>query len=311
MNSAAAPLASASTSGRRRPVGARSTAFPGALPPLAGLGVRFDHVDAWLERAPEVGFAEIHAENFMMAGGPAFELLDAVCEQYPLSLHGVALSLGGTDPLDLDHLARLRRLVERCQPASFSEHLAWSSHEGVYFNDLLPVAYDSPTLRRVAEHIDQTQEALGMTLLLENPSTYVEFAASDWDEVDFLEELARRTGCGLLLDVNNVVVSAANHGFSASYYVHRFPLHRVGEIHIAGHDEQRDAAGVPVLIDSHGSDVAETTWALLDQALELAGPRPVLLERDNDVPAIEELRPELERVVAALTRVEMTNALAS
>lgn len=309
MNSVATPLANASTSGRGMPVGARSTAFPGALPPLAGLGMRFDHADAWLERSPEVGFAEIHAENFMMAGGPALELLDAVCQHYPVSLHGVALSLGGTDPLDRQHLARLRQLVDRCRPASFSEHLAWSSHDGVYFNDLLPVAYDAPTLRRVADYIDQTQEALGMTLLLENPSTYVEFAASDWDEVDFLEEIARRTGCGLLLDVNNVVVSAANHGFSASYYVHRFPLHRVGEIHIAGHDEQRDAAGVPVLIDNHGSDVAEVTWSLLDRALELAGPRPVLLERDNDVPAIDELRPDLERIAEALARAEKTDAL--
>lgn len=273
------------------------------LPLSAGLGLRPEHATAWLAGVPEVGFAEVHAENYMMAGGPALALLDAVAERYPVSLHGVALSLGGAGPLDRDHLGRLSALVRRIRPASFSEHLAWSSHEGTYYNDLFPVAYDRPTLLRVARHIDQTQDALGTRLLLENPATYIAFSHSDWAEVDFLTEIARRTGCGLLLDVNNVAVSAHNHGYLAQDYIARFPHHLTGEIHIAGHEAQRDADGRMVLIDDHGSPVSTNVWNLLDLALERGGQRPVLLERDSNVPAFEELLPELRWINDALAVV--------
>ncbi|MBY0581881.1 MAG: DUF692 domain-containing protein [Sphingomonas sp.] len=305
MGTAAAPYPAASASGRTFASGLPPVASGTGLPSSVGLGLRFEHGDAWSQSVPEVGFAEIHAENFMMAGGPALALLDSVAAAYPISLHGVALSLGGSDPLDGEHLARLAALVARIAPASFSEHLAWSSHNGIYFNDLLPVAYDNATLRRVVSHIDKTQEALSMPLLLENPSTYVTHVSDDWEEVEFLTEIARRSGCGLLLDVNNVQVSATNHRISPVDYINRFPLHLVGEIHIAGHEQQEDSLGMPVLIDSHGAPVAESVWRLLDQALAIAGPRPVLLERDNDVPSLSELAFELCRIREALNRAEI------
>lgn len=279
-----------------------------ALPPSVGLGVRQEHAGAWLAGIPEVGFAEIHAENYMMRGGPALELLSHIASDYALSIHGVALSLGGEDPIDQVHLKRVAELVGRLKPASFSEHLAWSRHDGIYLNDLLPIAYDSTTLARVTSHIHQVQDALKMPLLLENPSTYISFASSTWDEVDFLDELASRTGCGLLLDVNNVAVSAHNHGYSARDYIDRFPIHRVGEIHVAGHHEQSEDDGGTVLIDSHGSPVADNVWQLLDRALTRGGPLPVLLERDNDVPPIKDLHPEIIRIKNALVRAEAVHA---
>ncbi len=278
------------------------------LPRDVGLGLRHEHASAWLDGKAGAGFApafaEIHAENYMMEGGPALDLLDRIAERYPLSIHGVALSLAGEDALDTGHLAALKRLIERYQPASFSEHLAWSSHAGVYFNDLLPVAYTGETLARVARRIDQAQAALGVRLLLENPSSYLRYDASDWDEVDFLTELARRTGCGLLLDVNNVAVSAHNAGFDAQSYIDRFPLDLVGEIHIAGHDAQWDGAGQTVLIDGHGSPVSQAVWNLLDRVLEHGGPRPVLLERDNNVPPPAELIPELSRAARMVEQAD-------
>lgn len=279
--------------------------FPGSaarstLPVAAGLGLRPEHAGTWRAGFPGVAFAEVHAENYMTEGSPALDLLESIARDYPVSLHGVALSLGGTDPLDRDHLARLRRLVDRFGPVSFSEHLAWSSHEGIYYNDLLPVAYDGTTLARVADHIEQTQDALGMRMLLENPATYVAFDNSSWHEIDFLAELARRTGCGLLLDVNNVAVSAHNNGFSPTAYISRFPHDLVGEIHVAGHASQDDGGQGTVLIDSHGENVADRTWYLLDLAIDFGGPKPVLLERDNHIPPVEELLPDLQRIGALL-----------
>lgn len=310
MGSAASQFGTASASGRNpQPSERLARGFRG-LPSAVGLGLRPEHAAAWSAGVPGVGFTEIHAENYMMAGGPALRFLDEVAERYPLSLHGVALSLGGEGPLDRDHLGRLKKLIDRYHPVSFSEHLAWSSHKGVFYNDLLPVAYDTTTLTRVANHIATTQEMLGMRLLLENPSTYVTFASSDWGEVDFLGEIALRTGCGLLLDVNNVAVSAHNHGYSPADYIARFPHHLVGEIHIAGHDEQPEAVGSTVRIDGHGSPVSESVWNLLDQAITMGGPRPVLLERDNAVPALEDLLPDLQRIAAALDAAEVDHAVA-
>jgi uncharacterized protein len=272
------------------------------LPPSAGLGLHREHLDQVLAGAGRLGFIEIHAENFMSEGGPNLALLDRLARQYPISLHGVALSLGGEAGLDQAHLKRLRRIIDRIAPASFSEHLAWANHDGVYFNDLLPIAYDTATLARVAEHIDAAQAALGMRLLLENPSTYVSYVSSTWDEVDFLTEIARRTGCGLLLDINNAVVSSVNHGWNPQDYLQRFPLGLVGEIHLAGHAEATDEAGAPLLIDSHGEAIAEPVWSLYADVIARAGPLPTLIERDNDIPAFAVIAAEVARAAAILSR---------
>jgi uncharacterized protein (UPF0276 family) len=205
-------------------------------------------------------------------------------------------------PLDAEHLARLKLLCDRYEPESFSEHLAWSSHGEVYFNDLLPLPYTEETLARVAEHVDQVQEALGRQMLLENPSTYIRFVESTIPEIEFLAEVARRTGCGLLLDVNNVFVSAKNHGTHPADYLDAFPFARVGEIHLGGHDESADDAGAPLLIDAHGSPVADPVWALYAKVIERAGPLPTLVEWDNNVPDWATLRGEAIAAQALLDR---------
>jgi hypothetical protein len=258
----------------------------GDLPARAGIGLKLEHAEAILAARPAVGFFEVHAENFMGAGGPPHRWLTAIRERWPLSLHGVGLSIGGADPLDDAHLRRLAVLCDRYQPASFSEHLAWSSHGPCFLNDLLPIAYDRPTLRRVCEHVDEVQSVLRRRMLLENPSTYLELAASTMDEVDFIAEVAARTGCGLLLDISNVQVSAVNHADDANAYLARFPLDVVGEVHLAGYAPDRDAEGRPLLIDDHGSPVAGVVWDLFAATIARAGPLPTLIEWDNDVPAL-------------------------
>jgi uncharacterized protein (UPF0276 family) len=205
--------------------------------------------------------------------------------------------------LDRDHLARLKHLVDWLQPASFSEHLAWSTHDGAFYNDLLPLPYTNGSLSRVAEHIDLVQETLQRPMLLENPSSYLAFAESTWSETDFLAELVRRTGCGLLLDINNVFVSATNLGYSPTGYIDKYPLDHVVEMHLGGHDTDADDLGAPLLIDSHGSEVADPVWDLLDYALARTGPKPLLVEWDTDVPAWHVLRAEADRAEAALARV--------
>ena len=262
------------------------------LPARAGVGFKPMHFRDILTAARPVGFFEVHAENYMGAGGPPHAHLRALRERYALSVHGVGLSIGSMQPLDRDHLARLKTLCDRYQPESFSEHLAWSSHGGVYFNDLLPLPYTPQTLARVAEHIDQLQTTLGRTMLLENPSTYVGIADSTIAEVEFLAEVANRTGCGLLLDVNNVFVSATNQGMQALSYLETFPLDRVREIHLGGHDEETGDAGAPLLIDAHGSAVADAVWALYALVIARTGPLPTLIEWDNDVPDWPTLRAE-------------------
>jgi hypothetical protein len=254
------------------------------LPARAGLGFKPAHFREIIAAMQPIGFFEVHAENFMGAGGPPHAQLRALRERYALSLHGVGLSIGSMQPLDRDHLARLKLLCDRYEPASFSEHLAWSSHGGVYFNDLLPLPYTLPTLARVAEHIDTVQTVLGRTMLLENPSSYVRLAESVIPEVDFLAELSKRTGCELLLDINNVFVSSKNHGVDPLSYLQSFPFDRVKEIHLGGHDEEADDAGMPLLIDSHGSAVADAVWTLYAQVIGRTGALPTLIEWDNDVP---------------------------
>jgi uncharacterized protein (UPF0276 family) len=254
------------------------------LPARAGVGFKPAHFREIIAAMQPIGFFEVHAENFMGAGGPPHAQLRALRERYALSLHGVGLSIGSMQPLDRDHLARLKLLCDRYEPASFSEHLAWSSHGGVYFNDLLPLPYTLPTLARVAEHIDTVQTVLGRTMLLENPSSYVRLAESVIPEVDFLAELSKRTGCELLLDINNVFVSSKNHGVDPLSYLQSFPFDRVKEIHLGGHDEEADDAGMPLLIDSHGSAVADAVWTLYAQVIGRTGALPTLIEWDNDVP---------------------------
>ncbi|MBM3391259.1 MAG: DUF692 domain-containing protein [Betaproteobacteria bacterium] len=258
---------------------------PAALPKRGGVGLKPEHFRHILDAQPDIGFFEVHAENYMVAGGPFHHYLERIRADHALSIHGVGLSIGGEDPLDELHLDRLAALLARYQPESFSEHLAWSSHGGAFFNDLLPAPYHAGTLARVCAHIDRVQERLGRRMLLENPATYVEFEASTMTETDFIAEVVRRTGCGLLLDVNNAYVSCTNHHRDARAYLRALPLAAVGEIHLAGHAREVDAAGAPLLIDSHGAPVAEAVWALYDFALSLVGPQPTLIERDNDLPA--------------------------
>ncbi len=273
------------------------------LPPLPGVGYKPQHYSAILDNPAPVGWFEVHAENYMGDGGRPLAQLRALSERFAISVHGVGLSIGGPERLDPDHLARLKHLVGWLNPASFSEHLAWSTHDSHFLNDLLPLPYTPDTLTRVCDHIDEVQEVLGRRMLLENPSSYLAFVESTLDETDFLSEIARRTGCGLLLDVNNVFISATNLGYSPQEYIARFPLDAVGEIHLAGHDEDHDDFGAPLLIDSHGREVAEPVWALLDLVLDRAGARPLLIEWDTDVPDWPVLAAEALRAQKALERV--------
>ncbi|WP_171178462.1 DUF692 family multinuclear iron-containing protein [Ruegeria sp. HKCCD8929] len=273
------------------------------LPAAPGVGYKPQHFAQILEAAAPVEWLEIHAENYMGDGGRPLAQLRHLSEQFPISVHGVGLSIGGEGALDPDHLARLKHLVGWLDPASFSEHLAWSTHDSHFLNDLLPLPYTDATLNRVCEHIDQVQEVVGRQMLLENPSSYLAFDESTWAEPDFLREIARRTGCGLLLDVNNVFVSATNLDYSPQGYIDAYPLEKVGEIHLGGHDEDEDDHGRPLLIDSHGREVVDPVWSLLDYVLDRSGPKPVLIEWDTDVPDWPVLRDEAVRAQTALERI--------
>ncbi|QZP35645.1 DUF692 domain-containing protein [Pseudomonas sp. DR48] len=268
---------------------------PFGLPPRAGLGLKTEHFREVLGSQPDIGFFEVHAENYMVAGGPFHHYLGLIREQYPLSLHGVGLSIGAEGPLDIQHLQRLARLIERYQPHAFSEHLAWSSHGPVFLNDLLPLAYDTPTLNRVCEHIDQVQTTLKRPMLLENPATYLAFERSTIDEADFIREVINRTGCGLLLDVNNVYVSSINHQRDPLAYIDALPLHAVGELHLAGFAEDTDDLGDRLLIDDHGAPIDNAVWALYRQVLERVGPVATLIERDNQLPVFNVLHAEVRQ----------------
>lgn len=258
--------------------------FSNPIDGVAGTSFKPEHLSAILEAGPQRAFFEVHAENYMGAGGPPHRALEAIRRDHPLSLHGVCMSIGGPQPLDKAHLARFRGLVARYQPALVSEHLAWSTHDTSFFNDLLPLPYTEATLRCVCDHIDQVQNAIRRPLLLENPSTYVAFRESSLSETDFIRNVAERTGCGLLLDVNNVFVSATNHGFSALEYLADFPLSRVAEIHLAGHAEQADDEGDLLLIDSHDGPVANAVWKLYEIVIQRRGRVPTLIEWDSKIP---------------------------
>lgn len=276
------------------------TAAHTSLPNAPGVGYKPQHFAEIMQGAEPVEWLEIHAENYMGDGGRPLAQLRHLAERFAISVHGVGLSIGGETPLDPDHLARLKHLVGWLNPASFSEHLAWSTHDGAFYNDLLPLPYTNATLNRVCDHIDQLQGVIGRRMLLENPSSYLAFAESTWSEPEFLAEISRRTGCGLLLDVNNVFVSATNLDFSPQGYIDAFALDKVGEIHLGGHDEDEDDHGHPLLIDSHGREVVDPVWTLLDYTLAQSGEKPVLIEWDTDVPDWPILAAEAERAAFAL-----------
>ncbi len=276
---------------------------PSSLPDRCGLGLKAEHYRDILAAKPDVGFFEIHAENYMGGGGPPHRYLTAIRDDYPISLHGVGLSIGGDRPLDRDHLQRLKDLSDRYEPGLFSEHLAWSTHESGYLCDLLPLPYTSGTLQRVCDHIEQTQTAMGRQMLLENPSSYLDFEESTYSEGQFIAEIVRRTGCGLLLDVNNVFISAVNLKFPAIAYIDAYPLSHVQEIHIAGHDVTRDDAGHPLLIDSHGASVVDEVWDLYAAVIARTGALPTLVERDNNVPSLDVLVAEARQADRLMRRM--------
>jgi len=264
------------------------------IPNQSGAGFKGEHFASIMESNSTVGFFEIHAENYMGAGGLPHRMLTAIREKYPLSVHGVGLSIGAEGPLDTEHLTRLKNVVDRYQPGLVSEHLAWSTHDTNFLNDLLPVPYTKAVLDRVVEHIDQVQTTLGRQILLENPSTYVAFSQSEMKEVDFIRQVQKRTGCGLLLDVNNVHVSATNQNYDAKDYLASFPVEHVGEIHLGGHARDVDDQGAPLLIDAHDREVDDAVWGLYAHLIGNIGPRPTLIEWDNDVPAWHILKADVD-----------------
>lgn len=280
----------------------RDTRSPG-LPAAPGVGFKPQHFDALMADPGAAAWVEVHAENYLGAGGRPQAQLAALAARFPVSIHGVGLSIGGPGPLDARHLARLRALCDRIGPAGFSEHLAWSTHEGGYLPDLLPLPYTAATLARVSDHVAAVQDALGRRILLENPATYLSFAETEMEETDFLATVATRTHCGLLLDVNNVLVACTNRGEDPDAWLARLPLDLVGEIHIAGHALDADDHGAPLLIDDHGAPVADPVWHLLDGVIRRGGPRPVLVEWDNDVPEWPELEAEAARAARVLACV--------
>ena len=274
-----------------------------SLPCVAGIGLRPPHVARVRSERPAIGWLEVHSENYFVDGGPALAALDAIRADYPLSLHGVGMSLGSADALDTGHLARLKRLADRIEPAAISEHLCWGRVDGRHLNDLLPLPFTDEALGVCCDRIDAVQRALRRPLLVENVSAYLRFGADAMPEWDFVAAVVRRTGCKLLFDVNNIYVNAVNHGFDPLLYLGAIPGDAVAEIHLAGFD-----ASGPCLIDTHGARVAPPVWALYRATIERFGPKPTLLEWDTDLPALEVLLDEARTAQAIL---EEANALAA
>lgn len=255
---------------------------------MAGIGLKSRHAAELLDQLPRLSFLEIHAENYFGDGGPPHRWLAALAEHYPLSVHGIGLSLGSPS-LDDDHLDAFARVVERTAPILVSEHLAWAQTGGVWMNDLLPIPYTSATLDMVARNIERTQDRVRRPLLVENPSAAYGWAESSLTEAQFLAELSARTGCGILLDINNLYVSAANTGLDADAYLRALPAQAVGQYHLAGHHVSVLEDGSQIRIDDHGSAVSDAVWQLYAQALRLIGPRPTLIEWDTDIPPLSTL----------------------
>lgn len=259
----------------------------------AGLGLKAEHYEHALDCTASGLWFEVHPENYMVDGGPRLAWLEAIGSRHPLSLHGVSLSLAADCPPDLAHLQRLKALADRVQPALMSEHLAWSTWRGQYHPDLLPFPRSHEALQRIVDNIDCTQNILGRRIAIENPTHYLRLDGHDWSELDFLTELSNRTGCGLLLDVNNVFISAHNQSFNAASYLDAFPADAVMEIHLAGHTA--DPGDSNLLIDSHDSPISDAVWSLYQRLIKRIGPRPTLIERDDQIPAFDELMIERNR----------------
>ncbi|MEO8313620.1 MAG: DUF692 domain-containing protein [Pseudomonadota bacterium] len=274
---------------------------PGPMPARAGIGLRAVHHAQFLSGRPAAAWLEAHSENYFAAGGAQRETIDTLSANYPLSLHGVGLSLGSTDPLDLTHLRRLRDLVRRTEPGFVSEHLSWSSVGGRFLNDLLPLPYTEEALRHMASRVRALQDYLGRRVLIENVSSYLQFTDSQLSEWDFLAALAVQADCQLLVDVNNVYVSARNHGFDPRRYLSALPAHRVAEMHLAGHTVNIHE-GREILIDTHSARVSEPVWDLYDHALGCFGPLPTLIEWDTDIPSIDVLLEEAQRADSYLEK---------
>lgn len=272
----------------------------------AGLGLKPQHYDDALASDAAGLWFEVHPENYMSAGGSRLAALEKVRGRRPVSLHGVGLSLAADADPDREHLAALKRLVDRFEPFVVSEHLAWSTHRGAHQPDLLPFPRTQAALTRIAANIGRMQDALGRTVLIENPSLYLPLTGHDLDEVEFLKALVGRTGCGLLVDVNNVFVSASNLGYAPEAYLDAIPAEAVGEIHLAGHGA--DEGGSDLLIDTHGAPIAEPVWALYRRLIHRIGPRPTLIERDDDIPAFAVLMAERDRAAGELAALETADA---
>ena len=255
------------------------------IPARAGIGWRAPHYQELLETRPDVGWIEVHSENYFGAGGAPLHYLEQARALYPLSLHGVGLSLGSADALNREHLTKLKALIDRFEPSLVSDHLSWSSIGGTYLNDLLPLPYTEASLQHFVAHVSEAQDFLKREILIENPSSYLTFQHSTIPEAQFLAEVATRSGCGILLDVNNIHVSASNHGFNAQAYLHALPAARVREIHLAGFTINHSAEG-EIFIDSHSARVADAVWDLYRLAIEHMGARPTLIEWDTDIPAL-------------------------
>ena len=274
-----------------------------SIPAKAGIGLRFQHHQVVVESRPEVAWFEVHTENYM-GGGEPLRYLDAVRRDYPVSLHGVGLSLGSAEELDPAHLQRVRRLIDRVEPGLVSEHLSWSVVGGVYLADLLPLPMTEEALEIVCRHVDQTQGYLNHRILIENPSSYLRFRHSTIPEWEFLAAVAERTGCGILCDVNNIYVSACNHGWDTCGYLQALPPDAVGEIHLAGHTVKKLENGQTLRIDDHGSRVIPEVWALYAEALARFGPLPTLIEWDTNVPTLHVLLEESAQAATLLERVQ-------
>ncbi len=265
------------------------------IPNKAGVGLKAQHYKTILVDKPKLGWFEVHPENYMGAGGPPHKYLTAIRELYPLSLHGVGMSLGApTERLNPDHLTRFKKLIDRYEPALISEHLAWSTHEGLFFNDLLPLPYTDETLNHLCNHVNEMQDFMGRQVLIENPSAYLSYEDSPYAETEFLSQLAQKTGCGLLLDVNNIFVSASNQGYDAYDYLNKFPTQYVGEIHLGGHKEEL-VDGAKLLIDDHSSAVVDEVWNIYNALIKKIGAKPTLVEWDGDIPEWNILYNEAKR----------------
>jgi uncharacterized protein (UPF0276 family) len=274
----------------------------GSIPAKAGIGLRFQHHQAVVDTCPRVAWLEVHTENYM-GGGTPLAYLDTIRRDYPISLHGIGLSLGGADDLDAKHIARIRHVIERFEPGLVSEHLSWSIVDGTYLGDLLPLPLTDEALDVVCRHVDETQMHLRRRILVENPSTYLRFAHSTIPEWEFLAAVAQRTGCGILCDVNNVYVSACNHGWDAAEYLDALPVEAIEEIHLAGHAVRHLDDRTLLRIDDHGSRVPPPVWALYAEALARFGSVATLIEWDTDVPALEVLLDEAEQAATYLEHI--------